>query len=403
MADGMADHDDRVPKAYRLRLHRLKNAFRKAYRREPDIGRPVTEEAAREAIASLENALGHSESSSTDLRSLAKAELHRHLEGALRLSTIIDLYAEAGRPLPESRPEELARRAQVLEPMDSLEEVLSFFHIAQGAFLDYGAVERIAHEAVEDLAADNVRLAELRFSPDFMCRPAGLDWDGAMEAILAGVERGTAAHDVAVGLIAIVSRGYGMESARRTVEFALRHRERLVGFDLADEESRWPPDMFVEALAPLREAGLPLTAHYGEAAGPEYPRQAIEALGVRRLGHGVSVAQDPEVVRLAVERDVTLEMCPTSNVRTRAVAGIREHPLPALLRKGVRVTVNTDDPGLFGIDLTHELRVARGELGLDDDDLRTVTENAISASFMAPEGKAMAKARHFGWLAERQE
>src|ERR687896_446831 len=161
-----------------------------------------------------------------DLRALPKVDLHRHLEGAIRLSTIIDIYRDAGEPLPEATPEELVPRAQVLRPMSSLEEVLSFFSIAQGALRSYDTLERITYEAVEDLAADNVRLAELRFSPDFMCRPAGLDWDGAMDAVVAGVERAREDHDVSVGLITIVSRSYGTDSARRTVKFALRHRER---------------------------------------------------------------------------------------------------------------------------------------------------------------------------------
>src|SRR5919106_5315367 len=145
-----------------------------------------------------------------DLRALPKVELHRHLEGAMRLATIIEIYREAGEPLPAETPEELAPRAQVLRPMASLEDVLSFFTVAQGALRSYEAVERIAYEAVEDLAADNVRLAELRFSPDFMCRPAGLDWDGAMESVLSGVRRAREDHDVPAGLLTLVSRAYGL-------------------------------------------------------------------------------------------------------------------------------------------------------------------------------------------------
>jgi adenosine deaminase len=333
-----------------------------------------------------------------DVRSLPKVDLHRHLEGAIRLSTIIDIYRRAGDPLPAETPEELAPTAQVLRPMGSLEEVLSFFHIALGALRSYEAVERIAHEAVEDLAADNVRLAELRFSPDFMCRPAGLDWDGAMEAVLAGLERARSEHDVAVGLIAIVSRSYGLESANRTVQFALQHRDHLVGFDLADDELAWPAREFVDVLEPLRQAGLPLTAHYGESGGPEYVKEAIELLDVRRLGHGVSVAWSPDVTRLVVERGVVIEACPTSNARTRAVPSIEEHPARRLLHEGVLVTINTDDPGLFGIDLTHELDVCQRDLGFDEADLRTVTQNAIAASFVSDSVKASVRQKHFGWL-----
>lgn len=333
-----------------------------------------------------------------DLKTMPKVDLHRHLEGAIRLQTLIDLYRDAGEPLPESTPEELAPRAQVLAPMESLEAVLAFFEIAQRAFRDPEAAERIASDAVEDLALDGVRLAELRFSPEFLCAPHGLDWDEAFAAIVRGVHRAAREHDVTVGLIAIVSRNYGMVSAERTVDFALRHREQLVGFDLADAEQSYPPSVYVDVLAPLADAGLPLTAHYGESTGPQFPREAIEALGVRRLGHGVSVAWDPEVTALARERHITLEMCPTSNHRTHAVATIAGHPARRMLDEGVSVTINTDDPGLFGIDLTHELTVCRDDLGFTDDDLRRVTENAIEASFVDEATKADVRRRHFGQL-----
>ena len=171
---------------------------------------------------------------------MAKVDLHRHLEGAVRLSTMLDLYRGSGHPLPETTPAELSARAQVVQPMGSLEEVLSRFTLAQGAFVDEAACERIAFEAVEDLAADNVRLAELRFSPEFLCETHGLDWDAAMAAIVRGVERGGREFDVTVGLIAIASRNYGIDSAERTMAFALRHRDHLVAFDLAGDEQAYP-------------------------------------------------------------------------------------------------------------------------------------------------------------------
>src|SRR5207249_11115134 len=136
---------------------------------------------------------------------------------------VIDLARDAGADLPAWTPEALAPHAQVTRPLASLEEALARFGIFQRSFRDLGACRRIAREAVEDLAADSVRLAELRFSPDFLCSPAGLDWDGALEAIREGIEE--AGQDVAVGLIAIISRDYGMDSARRTVDWTVRHRD----------------------------------------------------------------------------------------------------------------------------------------------------------------------------------
>ena len=333
-----------------------------------------------------------------DLKATPKVDLHRHLEGSIRLGTLLDLYREHGHALPETSEAELAPSAQVLEPLSSLDEVLARFTIAQGAFFDEAACERIAFEAVEDLAADHVRLAELRFSPGFLCEPHGLDWDEAMAAIARGAERASARFDVVVGLIAIASRNYGLESAERTAEFAWRHRDRLVAFDLAGNEQTHPPSLYTDVVAGLEGSGLHLTTHYGEAGGAEFPREAVEALDSERLGHGVSVAEDPSVIALVRERGVTLEMCPTSNRRTGAVDDLAEHPARRLLDQDVSVTINTDNPGLFAVDLTNELEVCVERLGFSDDDLRRVTSNAIDASFVDDRTKADVRRRHFGWV-----
>jgi adenosine deaminase len=336
-----------------------------------------------------------------DLRALAKTDLHRHLEGAMRLQTILDLYREAGEPLPETTPEELARRAQVLEPMHGLESVLDVLDLVRGSFRTYDAIERISYEAVEDLALDQVRLAELRFSPEFFFAPGELDWDRAMERVVAGVTRGATEHDVAVGLIAIFSRDYGMDSGHRTVSFARRHREHLVGFDIAGDEMAYPPELYVELVGTVHDLGLPVTVHYGESGPPSYARDAIEHLRPLRLGHGVSVGFDAEVTALAKDRRIGLDMCPTSNLRTRAVVSLADHPARRLLREGLLVTINTDDPGLFGIDLTHEYEVARDGLGFEPEDLRRATANALETSFLPRDVKDDVRRRHFGWLDQR--
>jgi len=335
----------------------------------------------------------------TEVGGLAKVDLHRHLEGAIRLPTIIELSREAGVPLPAETPDALAPHALIREPVGSLEEALERFAIAQNSVRTYEAVRRIAREAVEDLAADDVRLAELRFSPHFLCDPGRLDWDGAMEAVADGVaEAVRAGNDVTVGLLVIFSRDYGLASARDTVRFALRHRDRLVGFDVAGSEIGFPPGAYRHVLRPPRDAGLGLTAHYGESGPPSYVREAVEALRPDRLGHGLSVARDRPVRDLVIERGVTLEMCPTSNWLTQGVPSVAGHPILRLLHEGVKVTLNTDDPGLMGIDLNHEWAVAQSEIGFTRDDLKAVTENAIDASFLPPEVKAQVRSRHFGWL-----
>jgi adenosine deaminase len=332
-----------------------------------------------------------------DLRALPKVDLHRHFEGSVRLSTIIDLHREAGLDLPAWTVEDLAPDALVTSPVASLEVALKAFGYAQRSFTGLDAVRRIVREAVEDLAADNVRLAELRFSPDFMCSPAGLEWDAALGALRAGMDEAMAAgNDVAVGLIVIFSRDFGPESAERTVEFTLAHRDDVAGFDIAGPEVGFPPSTYADHVRRVLDAGVHVTLHYGESGPPPYPREAIE-LGAERLGHGLTAAWDPSVTALARDRGVTLEMCPTSNWLTHGVDRVAEHPVRRLLHEGVRVTLNTDDPGLMGIDLTHEYEAARSEIGFDDEDFAAVVRNALSASFLPAEVVEDARARHFAW------
>ena len=332
-----------------------------------------------------------------DLRSLPKVDLHRHLEGSVRLSTILDMHRQAGFELPAETPDDLAPYALVTEPVESLEVALTAFGFAQRSFVDLDAVRRIAREAVEDLAKDNVRLAELRFSPDFMCRPAGLDWDDALAAVRAGVEDALrAGNDVAVGLILIFSRDLGDASAARTVDFMLEHRDEVVGFDIAGPEVGFPPSRYAEHVRRVRDAGVHVTLHYGESGPPPYPEEAI-GLGAERLGHGLTVAWDDGVTALARDRGVTLEMCPTSNWLTHGIDAVADHPCLRLLREGVRVTLNTDDPGLMGIDLSHEYEVARAEIGFTDDDFAAAVRNSLAATFLPADVVDDVRGRHFAW------
>ncbi len=340
----------------------------------------------------------HLEATEPDVADYTKVELHRHLEGSYRLETVFDLSRQAGVPLPADSVEELAALALVTAPVASLEVALAAFAISQNAVRTYDAVRRIASEAVQDMAADNVRVGELRFSPDFLCGPGDLDRDLAMEAIWEGVTEASARCDVAIGLIALFSRDLGPESYDSTVRFAVRHRDRLVGFDIAGPEIGFPPIDYAYALGPLKDAGLGLTVHYGESGPPEYVREAVETMAPSRLGHGLSTAHDPDVTALVRDRGIVLEMCPTSNWLTNGVAAVADHPVLRLLRDGVRVTLNTDDPGIMGIDLNNEWRVAREEIGFDEADLVAVTEIALEASFVPDEVKLDARERHFGWL-----
>jgi len=314
-------------------------------------------------------------------------ELHRHLEGSLRIQSLLELAIQNETPLPTTDPTALAKIAQVLEPMDSLDAVLAAFDLFQNAFQTLPAVQRLTYEAVVDAALDGVRLLELRFSPAFMAQPAGLDWDAMMASVLAGVQQAQGEHPIAVGLIAIVSRIYGPESARETAAFAANWRKDLVGFDLADVEEHWPARDFAAAIEPVHKAGLPVTVHSGENTGAEHIRDSLDWLHARRIGHGVSLIQDPALMRRCADEGILIEACPTSNVRTRAVPSLEEHPALALLRAGVPVSINSDDPGLFDIRLSGELRLAQSHMGFGEADIQDALRCAFQASFLDQERK----------------
>jgi len=260
--------------------------------------------------------------------------------------------------------------------------------------VDYDAVRRIVRENLEDAVAEGIDYVELRFSPAFMAEKHGLDPQGVAEAACDALASGLAELPVHAKLIGIVSRTYGPEAGWREVEAAVACRDRgVVALDLAGDEAGFPGDLFVDHFRAARDAGLHVIAHAGEADGPASVRQALDGLGVERVGHGVRSVEDPALLDLLAERQVPLEVCPTSNVQTSTVASYAAHPLRRLLEHGLLCTLNTDDPSISGIDLPHEYRVARSELGLGDDELAALQDNALAAAFLSDEERESLVAR----------
>jgi adenosine deaminase len=321
-------------------------------------------------------------------------ELHRHLDGNVRLGTVLDLARRHGVALPADDLEGLRPYVQVSERETDLVAFLARFEWTRRVFADADAVRRIARENVEDAAAEGIDYVELRFSPYFMAERHGLDPAAVVEAVCDGVEEAVAAEagDRPPGLpprarlIGIISRNFGTEIGWVELEAAIACRDRgVVALDLAGDEASWPGELFVEHFRRAREAGLKTIAHAGEAAGPESVRQAVLGLGAERIGHGVRAIEDPATLDLLAERQIPLEVCPTSNLQTSTVKSWRDHPLPRFLELGLRATLNTDDPSISGIDLAHEYRVVKEHLGLTEADCRTLQENALAAAFLTAE------------------
>jgi adenosine deaminase len=313
-------------------------------------------------------------------------ELHRHLDGNVRLETIVALCRQHGLHLPGWTVEELRPHVQVDGPVSDVMTFITRFEWLQQAMVNYDAVRRIAYENVEDAAQEGIDYVELRFSPFFMAQKHSLDPIGVAEAVCDGLAEALEALPVRAKLIGIMSRTYGPEPCWQELEAVIRCRDRgVVAVDLAGDEANFPGGLFVDHFRRAREAGLHVTVHAGELAGPESVRQAALELGAERLGHAVRAVDDEATMDLLAERRIGIESCLTSNVQTSTVPSYADHPLSIFLRRGLLVTLNTDDPGISNIDLAHEYTVAERELGLTLADLRRLQENALEVAFLTPE------------------
>ncbi len=317
-------------------------------------------------------------------RSLPLVDLHRHLDGCVRLETILDLGRRHALPLPAWDVEGLRPHTQVSGRQPGVMEFITKFRWMTGVMVDLDAVRRIARENVEDARREGLDHVELRFSPWFMAEPHGLDPAGVVEAVADGVA--TAARDLGqrVGLIGILSRTYGPVVASRELDALLAHRDRLVAVDLAGDEAAFPGGLFVEHFRRVRDAGLHVTIHAGEADGAYSVRQAVEQLGAERIGHAVRAVDDPALLDLMAARGVAIEANLTSNVQTSTVTDYASHPLRRFLERGLLATINTDDPGISGITLVHEYETAAPAAGLTPAQIRQAQRNAVEASFLDP-------------------
>jgi adenosine deaminase len=326
---------------------------------------------------------------------LPKTEIHCHLEGAIRTGTIIDIAKEYNLHLPSYEADELDRHVKVYDQMRNLEAVLEAFAIFQNSITSPKVVERIAWELFEDSARQNIRLFEVRFSPDWAFRGHNLDWDEGLEGILRARERAEQEFDMAIGLIAITSRSLGPDSCIRTVDWAIRQKEHILGIDLADSERDFPLREFVPPVRKAKEAGLKVTIHTGEDTPASFVKETIELADPDRIGHGIHIIEDMSAVDLVRERRITLEVNPWSNYLTNSVPTIAAHPLKKLFDLGLKVTINSDDPEVLETNLNNEYRIAHEILGMSMDELATCNRYAYEASFIPGEVKKRIWEKYF--------
>jgi adenosine deaminase len=321
-------------------------------------------------------------------------DLHRHLDGSVRLGTILELGRQHNLPLPAWDIEGLRPHVQVITTPSgpaTMAGVMAFigkFRWMTEILVDYDACRRIAYESVEDAHTEGIDYVELRFSPCFMAETHRLDPEGVVEAVVDGAEAAARELPIRANLLGIISRTYGPDAGTKELEALLSQREHFVGLDLAGDEASWPGDLFVEHFRRARSAGWQATIHAGEAAGPESIWQALQGLGASRIGHGVSAAQDPRLLDHLAEKGIGIEVNLTSNVQTRTVQDYARHPARGFLEKGLLVTLNTDDPGISAIDLHYEYETAAPAAGLSAEQIRQAQRNSLTTAFLSSQERA---------------
>jgi adenosine deaminase len=325
-----------------------------------------------------------------NVAALPKVLLHDHLDGGLRPATVVELAEEYGYPaLPTHDVDELATWFNRGAKRNDLVLYLETFAHTVGVMQHRDAIERVAHECAEDLAADGVVYAEVRMAPE-LCTEAGLNLDEVMDAILAGFASGS--RGTGLTIYAICS---AMRTAARSLEIAelaVRYRDRgVVGFDIAGAEAGFPPTRHLDAFQHVQRENFHSTIHAGEAFGLPSIWEAVQWCGAERLGHGVRIVDDitgargeEQLGRLAAyvrDRRIPLELCPTSNVGTGVCATIADHPIGMLRRLRFRVTVNTDNRLMSATSMSHEFEQLAAAFGWGIDDFEWLTLNAMKSAF----------------------
>ncbi len=315
-------------------------------------------------------------------------ELHRHLDGNVRLETILDLGLKNNLPIPGKTIEELRPYIQVTEAKPSILDFFRKFEWLTGVLVDLDAVRRVAYENVLDAKNEGIDYIELRFSPWFMAERNHLNPAGVVEAVVDGVQAGIRGTGIKACLIGIISRTYGPDVCMQELDALLTQREHIIALDLAGDELHFPGELFVKHFKKARNAGWHVCPHAGEAAGPESVWQALRELGAERIGHAVYALKDPVLMDYLAVHNIGVESSLTSNVQTSTVPDYASHPISTFLRSGIAATINTDDPGISAITIGHEYDIAAVEAGLTPDEIFQAQRNALNQAFLSEADKA---------------
>lgn len=324
----------------------------------------------------------YSRSSDQFFRAIPKVDLHRHLEGSIRLSTLIDIGRSHDIDIPKSR--KIRDMVQISEEeVFSHQDFLSKFKILRSFFRSQEIIERITIEAIEDASKDNVRYLELRFTPAALSQTEGFLVDDIIRWVSDATKKAEHLFSVKTRLIVSVNRHESLKLAEYIIQSALDHKkDGVLAVDLAGDEANYPGLDFAEIFQEAKKSGLKVSIHAGEWSGAENVRNAICVLEADRIGHGIRVLEDPSTVMIAKESQIPFEVCITSNYQSGAIDFHSIHPFSRMLELGLNATINSDDPSISGINLSDEYQFANSTLGIDIPSLFKRIEAAAEAAFL---------------------
>ncbi|RMG39182.1 MAG: adenosine deaminase [Candidatus Dadabacteria bacterium] len=329
-------------------------------------------------------------------KALPKIELHRHLEGSLEPEDVAAIVSKFNIPLSAKTAEEIRPLIQLEPGSSSLIEFLEKFKTIGELFVSTEVIKEMAYLVGKRAAEDNVIYMELRYSPVYMAETAGLNPQDVIDAVLDGIKQAEAETGIIINSILIAERQRGLDHAWQVERLAEQYLGKgVVALDLAHDEANYPPHPYADVFQAAKRAGLKVTVHAGEAAGAENVRAAVELLGADRIGHGVRAVEDPEVVKLLRDKQIPLEVCPTSNIQTGAAASFETHPLKKLMESGVLVTINSDDPAVSAITLSDEFAAVIESHRMTFNGLSGLLTNALKSAFLSESRAESVRARVF--------
>ena len=316
------------------------------------------------------------------IQKLPKAELHCHLDGSLRISTMMDLAQNQKIILPASNEEDLAKLLVINERVNNLNEYLERFSLTLSVLQTPEALTRTAYELAEDCWNDSVRYVEVRYSP-ILHTQKGMTSSESVDAVKMGLDQAEAEFGIKTGIILCGIRNISPEVSLKLADLAVQYKNQgVVGFDLAGAEENFPAKHHQEAFELILKKNINATLHAGEAFGPESIHQAIHACGAHRIGHGTRLKENEDLMEFINDHRIALEICLKSNIQTRSISSLKNHPFKYYFDQHLRVTLNTDNRLISDTTLSEEYYLAAKTFNLTMQDIRTIIINGFKSAFL---------------------